>query len=103
MNKRLERVVEELPSTYSIVEPARQLVSNGHRVLLPAAETAYLSMLAYYTARADFLALTTEQVLDLANCFAKQAGLLETPKISETLANDLKIDNLFPGQRQQEE
>lgn len=91
-NQRLQRVIEDLPSTSSALELTQNLVSNGHRVLLPATETAYLSLLACYSARADFLALSNEQVLDIANCFANQAGLVEKPEISGTLAKSLKLD-----------
>ena len=92
VNQRLQRVIEDLQSASSSLEPARNLVSNGHRVLLPASETAYLSLLACYSTRADFLALSNEQVLDIANSFANEAGLEKKPEMSPTLAKTLKLD-----------
>jgi len=90
-NTELEKMVLDLPSTPDALETARTLVRNSHRALLPAAETAYLSILAYYSARAEFLSLSNAQVLDLGKSFAEQAGLNKTPELSEALSKDLNL------------
>ena len=94
VHQQLQHRLEDLPRVTSPLETLRAYVSSGHRVLLPLAETAYLSLLAYYGARAEFLALTNEEVLGIANSFASQAGLVKKPEISDTLAKDLELDDI---------
>jgi len=73
------------------LRPGRSLLQKGDRALLSSSEASYLSLLAFYSARADKLGLTAEQVLDIGNCFAVQAGLQNAPSLPEALANKLRF------------
>lgn len=96
LNERLQHTLGDLSATTAALETFRTTVRNGHRVLLPVSETAYLSLLAYYSAKADYLSLNSEEVLGIANCFADQAGLVKKPDVSENLAKDLELDDIPP-------
>lgn len=92
-NDKIHSIIKGLPNKEinNVLEPARLLVAKGDRVLTPAAETAYLSLLAYYAERANALSLGTEDVLNLAKSFATASGLRKFPELSASLLKDLKL------------
>lgn len=73
--------------------PACSMIRRFDPVLAPAAELAYLSILAYYCARADTLDLTGEEVFGLAESFLAASGLRKRPEISQSLLDKLKLSN----------
>lgn len=93
-NKTLSGLIEAFPDDdiETLLATSRMLIGNGHKVLQPTSETAYLSLLAYYGARADSLGLSGQQVLQNANCFSRTAGMKELPHLSESLVSSLKLE-----------
>ena len=79
----------------SILHPALELIRNGDKVLYPAAEMAYLSILAHFMARTESRGLGKKHVLDLSNQFAKAAGLTEPPPLSDELISKLKLETII--------
>ena len=92
-NDEIQGIVDNLHQNNGIddvIQALQSLVGQGHRVLLPVSETAYLSLLAYYSARAKSLGLTGEKILQIADCFSRQAGLKTPPPLSSTLSDKLQ-------------
>lgn len=90
-NKRIEAVFTALSNEDYLLESARAMIGNGHSVLTPAAETAYLSLLGYYSARAGALGISGDQVLESAASFISASGLRVRPEVSSTLLDELKL------------
>jgi ATP-dependent RNA helicase MSS116, mitochondrial len=77
----------------AVLEQVRNLIGSGNAVLTPAAETAYLSLLAYYSARSSTLGMSGDEVVGVADSFLSAAGLKTCPEVSSSLLAELNLSD----------
>ena len=86
----LENALEaERHEVEKLLEPAQLQIRSGHSLLTPNAESAYRAFLAYYVANSG--GLNPTQILQYANEFALEMGLVELPPIESKIAARLGL------------
>ena len=94
LNERLHQVFETPMSkeTEELLEPARQRIQNGDKILSKSASGAYQAFLGYYLGQMKRMKMNRkDELVSIANEFASLTGLREPPSLTSQLAGKMGL------------